>query len=357
MPRLALPSLLVPLILLGAFCALTPFASASDAPTAHATIHRFANQGVFLLAAPAGYDCVDVHTHAAVSSGATLSSPDPGISCVPSGSPLPEDCAEVDAGGYHAAAGAGVLTVTSACGPLSATQPLALPFSDPGYSAFVTGNGVTPWTCVANESGLVGAGSADYWVFCDVNVHGSPPPPNGGCNAIQSIHTYGGPAGRPPFLAKVSEAPGTTPVSVADSNVQDCNGDGTPGDFDGDYDVGDAGGFFGSSDQWDAADGCGYGLNVHSTSGIASDITGFAVAGAFGVDDTAGPVVIADPTTGATISCQVDGAITPSTDSNDCLSAWATIWGPGACYTHGGDDGYWLFLQAPFSAGTLAADS
>jgi|SRR5581483_5682901 len=157
-------------------------------------------------------------------------------------------------------------------------------------------------------------------------------------------------------------------VLVDDTNTADCNGDGQPGDFDGDFDVGGGGAFFGSSNAWDFLDDCGYDLNVHATSGTATDVTSLPVSGTFGVDDTQGPVVVTDPTTGATIWCQTDGSITPDTDANDCLNAWVNTWSAGACAGTGGDDGYWLFLNTQVSedggvvtaqtatTGTLAAD-
>ncbi len=201
----------------------------------------------------------------------------------------------------------------------------------------------------------------------------------GSCTNNQPVHTYGLPGslgGNSNTLteqgAPVSGASAGF-VTVQDSNVADCNGDGVPGDFDGDLDVGVGGGFFGSSTEWDTTDGCGYGLNVHSTSGTATDLSGLPVGGTWGVDDTAGPVVVTDPNTGATVSCQVDGSITPDTDTNDCLNVWVNTWSPGTdpvcAIGHGGDDGYWLFLQsgvtedggsvtaATATTGTLAANA
>ncbi len=199
------------------------------------------------------------------------------------------------------------------------------------------------------------------------------------CGVDQPVHTYvlGGFAGM--SSNTLSEQTGSSPVGsiggasagfaiVMDTNTDDCNGDGAPGDFDGDYDLGIGGAFFGSSNAWDAAEGCGYDLNVHATSGTATDVTRLPASGSYGVDDTAGPVVVTDPTTGATVSCQTDGGITPETDGNDCLNDWTGFWSQGACAGTGGDDGYWLFVGAQVSenggrltaqiatTGTLAAD-
>jgi hypothetical protein len=136
---------------------------------AHITIHRFSSGGAFLLAAPTvlGWTCVDARTGATVGIGSPLTLPDPGVRCTP---PVAGDCTSLDAGGYHAAAGLGTLTVTSTCGALSVSQSMTLPFSDPGYSSFVTGSGSTPWGCSADESRLGGLGDPDYWVFCDENL-------------------------------------------------------------------------------------------------------------------------------------------------------------------------------------------
>src|SRR5581483_1626972 len=96
-----------------------------------------------------------------------------------------------------------------------------------------------------------------------------------------------------------------------------------------DYDTRDAGGFFGSSDAWYVTDNCGYGLNGHATTGTAPDSSGAVVAGFYGVDDANGPSVVTDPNTGATVSCQTDGSITPMTTASDCLHAWVGTWSPG----------------------------
>ncbi|MEA3200290.1 MAG: hypothetical protein QOE90_1718 [Thermoplasmata archaeon] len=136
-------------------------------PQGHVTIHRFSFQGVKLLVAPPLDLCFDINTGLPVKAGDSLSSPNPGVSCVPLGS---STCNIVDAGGYHAAAGGGLLRVTSTCGALSVTKTLGIPFKDPGSSAQAVGNGTTPWLCTVDESSLVGGDGADYWVFCDMSV-------------------------------------------------------------------------------------------------------------------------------------------------------------------------------------------
>jgi hypothetical protein len=136
---------------------------------AHITIHRFSSGGAFLLAAPTplGWTCLDVHSGLSVSPGSALVLPDPGVTCTP---PTGNQCTSLDAGGYHASAGLGTLTVTSACTGLSVSQSMSLPFSDPGYSNTVTGSGSTPWDCTVDESGLRTKTAPDYWVFCDINL-------------------------------------------------------------------------------------------------------------------------------------------------------------------------------------------
>ncbi len=203
--------------------------------------------------------------------------------------------------------------------------------------------------------------------------------------ANQPVHTYGVAGSIGANSNTLSEQTSGSPAgpvggagagltTVQDTNTADCNGDGVPGDFDGDLDVGVGGAFFGSSNEWDVTDNCGYDLNVHATSGVATDVTGLPVSGVWGVDDTAGPVVITDPTTGAVVGCQTDGSITPDTDSTDCEVGWVHTWAGDVCLIgyhngHGGDDGYWLFLNtgvtetggaataATATTGTLAADS
>ncbi|MEA3199832.1 MAG: hypothetical protein QOE90_1260 [Thermoplasmata archaeon] len=166
-------------------------AAAPNAPAGHITIHRFSNFGTELLVSPPLYSCVDIHTGTAVSAGSLLTSPNPGVSCVPSGSFTSDTtCYEVDAGGYHAAAGGGILTITSACAGLSVTQAMVLPFSDPGVSSEQAGSGSTPWTCTTDETFLAGGGSADFWVYCNVNV--APPCDTSSPNyqPQQAVHVF-----------------------------------------------------------------------------------------------------------------------------------------------------------------------
>ncbi len=166
----------------------------------------------------------------------------------------------------------------------------------------------------------------------------------------QPTHTYGAPLGHHPHAAAM-QGSGTGLVSVWDTNVADCNGDGIPGDWDGDLDAGTTGGAFGYLGTWEAA--CGYDLNLHSGLGTASDFTGLSVSGVLGMDDM-----------GAS-GCAPDGVIAPAVDPSDCLVRFVNSWNASACVNKlqgsgatetGADDLYWILVQAPSTAGTLTAN-
>lgn len=157
--------------------------------------------------------------------------------------------------------------------------------------------------------------------------------------APQATHTYNlaANAGANSNTAGVSHGAGATVVQ--DNNTADCNGDGVPADFDGDYETGVSGAMFGSGTTWEAA--CGYGLNVHSTSFVVADLVSAHVHGSVGVDDFTGPVF--DPVTGACLG--TDGSITPDLDTDDCLVNFVDS-ATAPCGGVGGDDAYWVFLEA-----------
>lgn len=145
----------------------------------HVTIHRFPASmgsqlgGVRLWVAPVAqngvaWTCRDVNTGNVVVRGSLLASPHPGVTCTPP-SGYGARCVRVDAGGYHADAGSGTVTVASACGTLGVSATIQVPSSWPGYSRSAAGNGATPWTCRVTES-LANAAETDYWVFCDANT-------------------------------------------------------------------------------------------------------------------------------------------------------------------------------------------
>lgn len=133
-------------------------------------------------------------------------------------------------------------------------------------------------------------------------------------------------------------------VLVADSNAsQDCNGDGVPADFDGDYDTGDHGAFFGHG-QWANDVLCDYRLNVHGANVVLHDLVfGSLVAFVVAEDDQTGPTYIRDPALGDDYYCVTDGLIAPSVDWDDCVSP--TYLGSGqTCGSGGGDGGYWVII-------------
>jgi hypothetical protein len=128
---------------------------------------------VRLWVAPVAQDgrpwaCFDLHTGAPVAQGSQLTSPDPGVSCLPPPS-FSDRCGRVDAGGYHAEAGSGTVTITSTCGPLAVSATVEVPRSWPAYGRSALGDGSTPWTCQVAES-LRDRLETDYWVFCDANL-------------------------------------------------------------------------------------------------------------------------------------------------------------------------------------------
>jgi hypothetical protein len=141
----------------------------------HITIHRFSEGGIRLLVAPSpglGWVCRDMVADGspAVMVGSTLAGPNPEVQCTPPPDLDPPACMTLDTGGYHAAAGGGNLTVWSECDGLAASATMSLPFQDPGFKSQSAGAGVFPWTCRADESGLVAGIAPDYWFFCDVNL-------------------------------------------------------------------------------------------------------------------------------------------------------------------------------------------
>ena len=166
-------------------------------------------------------------------------------------------------------------------------------------------------------------------------------------------HAYGagGSTGARSDSASAGRTAGLTTVS--DSNGVDCDFNGTPGDFDGDYETGIGGAFFGHG-PWADEPLCGYGLRLHGGTITVNDIVfGHDVQFVIGADDTSGPVISTDPVTGET-TCETDGAITPgdpaqdpTSDADDCLTPvidGGDTGGTGTTCGAGGDGGYWVFL-------------
>ena len=171
----------------------------------------------------------------------------------------------------------------------------------------------------------------------------------------QPTHTYGlgGAVGGRSAAVTFGQAVGTGLVEVTDTNSTDCDPTNpAAADWDGDYDAGVGGAFFGYG-AWAEDPQCDYALNVHGGNVAVNDV----VFGAFitffvAEDDQAGPVKLQNPLDG-TWTCEVSGSITPglatdpATDPDDCVSE--PYLGHGAtCGTGGGDGGYWVFLHAVF---------
>ena len=181
----------------------------------------------------------------------------------------------------------------------------------------------------------------------------------------QPTHTYVGPVGA---IALSSAMFGLNmkvgQVTVLDTNVADCDGSPPAPDFDGDYDLGIGGGFFGWG-PWANEPTCQYGLNVHGPDILLNDLVwGSGVHFEIGANDMDGPMILTDPTGGTT--CETDGLIAPIIDSDDCLAGIYV--GIGRTCGAGGDGGYWVILDVllevngdsasvsnPALAGTLTA--
>ena len=178
-------------------------------------------------------------------------------------------------------------------------------------------------------------------------------PPHAQCPSHSSPHSHtygsGGSAGAKSDTATGGDEVGAGVVTVTETNPWDCDRDGEPGDFDGDYDAGVGGGFFGYG-PWADEPTCNYGLTLHGATATVNDVVfGNAIAFVIGADDTSGPVVSVDPVTGET-TCETSGSITPgepatdpTADADDCLTG--VYHGSGSTCGAGGDGGYWVFLN------------
>ena len=202
-------------------------------------------------------------------------------------------------------------------------------------------NDVPPAECRTGRGNYatsqMAAGGGQGGPFCP---HGSP-----------HSHTYG----------NGGEASDAGSVIVADTNTFDCDGNGIPGDFDGDYESGVGGGFFGYG-AWANEPTCSYGLATHGGSVTVHDaVFGEDVWFVVGASDTSGPIIVVDPATGSTF-CSTDGVIAPgdpatdpTADADDCVEEFH---GSGTTCGAGGDGGYWVILSLdgnPPSVGTITA--
>ena len=162
-----------------------------------------------------------------------------------------------------------------------------------------------------------------------------------------SFGSGGSAAGRSDTVTGGDEVGGGA-VTVSETNFEDCDGDGVPGDYDGDWETGVGGGFFGYG-PWGNEPTCNYGLTLHGGTVYVHDLVyGWDISFVIGADDTSGPVVSVDPVTGET-TCETDGTITPgdpttdpTADADDCLTE--VFIGSGYTCGAGGDGGYWVFL-------------
>jgi hypothetical protein len=164
-------------------------------------------------------------------------------------------------------------------------------------------------------------------------------------------HTYGfgGSAGARSDTVTGGDEVGAGVVTVFETNTADCDQDGIAGDYDGDWETGIGGGFFGYG-PWANEATCNYGLTIHGGTATVSDVVfGSDIAFVIGADDTSGPVVTVDPVTGE-VTCETSGSITPgdpatdpTADADDCLTDVYT--GSGTTCGAGGDGGYWVFLS------------
>ena len=160
-------------------------------------------------------------------------------------------------------------------------------------------------------------------------------------------HGYGGTSGFDVNSQVLTLNTGHGSVTVHETNTADCNGDGFGLDFDGDYETGNGGGFFGYG-PWANEPTCNYGLQLHGGVATVNDVVfGSDVWFLIGADDTSGPVVTFDATEG--IQCTTDGTIAPgdpatdpTADADDCLSP--LYQGTGVTCGAGGDGGYWVIL-------------
>ena len=183
--------------------------------------------------------------------------------------------------------------------------------------------------------------------------------PPGHCRCPHSSphsHSYGsgGSAGARSDTVTGGDEVGAGLVTVFETNAQDCDGDGVPGDYDGDWETGVGGAFFGYG-PWANEPTCNYGLAVHGGVVVAVNdvVFGADVWFTIGADATRGPVVSVDPGTGET-TCETSGSITPgdpatdpTADADDCLTAPQNLaqGSSGATCGAGGDGGYWVFLS------------
>lgn len=145
---------------------------ADPGPYGNAQIHRTAG-GAVLLVEPAtpgagAWTCVDVQTGTTVHAGDALTTPDPGVACLPPAGQSTA-CTSLWAGGYFLpTTTSGAVTVTASCG--AAVVDKTLTAGSPQAAGFTTAPvaDTLPLRCETAESGL--PATAGYLVFCMVNA-------------------------------------------------------------------------------------------------------------------------------------------------------------------------------------------
>ena len=165
----------------------------------------------------------------------------------------------------------------------------------------------------------------------------------------QTTHTYVGSGSNEYREETLGVNAGFGYIQVYESNTSDCDGNGSAGDFDGDYDTGTGGAFL-PAGPWANDPLCQNGFVAHhGPVAFVNDVVfGQGVPFFTGADDTNGPVIVIDPTSG--VQCTTDGVIAPEVDADDCLDG--VFYGAGAACGYGGDGGYWVILACYSNVGS-----
>lgn len=143
-----------------------------DAPSVSTTISlvRLGEDGAVVRGLPYNWACTDVHTGLAVTRGSALTTPDPGVTCVPDSPGWDVVCDWMQVSGYLAPTTLGRVDLTSSCGDLTVTRPLV-----PAQGQFVTqwsgsyrypDEDTPPWHCLTREDT---AAEPVYALSCQLN--------------------------------------------------------------------------------------------------------------------------------------------------------------------------------------------
>lgn len=181
--------------------------------------------------------------------------------------------------------------------------------------------------------------------FVGIASSQSPCPP-------QSIHVYAGTGSNEFREESLGVNAGFGYVQVYETNTADCDGNGSSGDFDGDFDAGTGGAFL-PSGPWANDPICQNGFVAHHGPVVTLNdlVFGSGVPFFTGADDTNGPVIVVDPTSG--VQCTTDGVIAPQVDSDDCLAG--VFYGSGTACGYGGDGGYWVIVACFATVGASSS--